>query len=249
MGGGSSIDTAKIIAATIKAPDIDWTHWFNTYDSPFGDIAALPASVVPLIAVPTTSGTGSQVTQAAVITDVEQHAKLTLFHPQFFPVEAVIDPELMLTLPPRMTAMTGFDAFSHAFESFTGTRPSPFTTAPTSSSPIRKMSSSTSWLRPGGIRMLRKRCGPGCGFWSERKSSSMKSGSDFKSAWRNTGPGNSSMNPVRTRSTAPSMPHKAIKPCQAAGASLPRQRAPFRISPVGPSRPLAPNRRIVIDKP
>lgn len=126
VGGGSSIDTAKIIAATINAEELDWAHWFATYDSPFGDIANLPAPVVPLIAVPTTSGTGSQVTQAAVITHVEQHAKLTLFHPEFFPVEAVIDPELMLTLPPRMTAMTGFDAFSHAFESFTGTRPSPF---------------------------------------------------------------------------------------------------------------------------
>ncbi|USD43322.1 iron-containing alcohol dehydrogenase [Vibrio sp. SCSIO 43135] len=126
IGGGSSIDTAKIIAATIKADSLDWSHWFATYDSPFGDVAPLPAEVVPLIAVPTTSGTGSQVTQAAVITDVEQHAKLTLFHPEFFPLEAVIDPELMLTLPPRMTAMTGFDAFSHAFESFTGTRPSPF---------------------------------------------------------------------------------------------------------------------------
>ncbi|PST87365.1 alcohol dehydrogenase [Photobacterium sp. NCIMB 13483] len=129
IGGGSSIDTAKIISAAIKAESLDWAYWFATYDSPFGDIQDLPAQVVPLIAVPTTSGTGSQVTQAAVITDIEQHAKLTLFHPEFFPCEALIDPELMLTLPPRMTAMTGFDAFSHAFESFTGTRPSPFVDA------------------------------------------------------------------------------------------------------------------------
>lgn len=126
VGGGSSIDTAKVISATINTKHIDWSHWFSTYDSPFSDIAALPAPIVPMLAVPTTSGTGSQVTQAAVITDPVQKAKLTLFHPEFFPKEAVIDPELMLTLPPRMTAMTGFDAFSHAFESFTGTRPSPF---------------------------------------------------------------------------------------------------------------------------
>ncbi|MFC1236416.1 iron-containing alcohol dehydrogenase [Vibrio sp. F74] len=126
IGGGSSIDTAKIISATIKAESLNWADWFATYDSPFGEIEALPAKTLPLIAVPTTSGTGSQVTHAAVITDLEQHAKLTLFHPEFYPCEALIDPELMLTLPPRMTAMTGFDAFSHAFESFTGTRPSPF---------------------------------------------------------------------------------------------------------------------------
>lgn len=126
IGGGSSIDTAKIISATINAKSLNWADWFATYDSPFGAIEALPAKTLPLIAVPTTSGTGSQVTHAAVITDLEQHAKLTLFHPEFYPCEALIDPELMLTLPPRMTAMTGFDAFSHAFESFTGTRPSPF---------------------------------------------------------------------------------------------------------------------------
>ncbi len=126
IGGGSSIDTAKIISATINAESLNWADWFVTYDSPFGEVEALPAKTLPLIAVPTTSGTGSQVTHAAVITDLEQHAKLTLFHPEFYPCEALIDPELMLTLPPRMTAMTGFDAFSHAFESFTGTRPSPF---------------------------------------------------------------------------------------------------------------------------
>lgn len=126
IGGGSSIDTAKIISAAIKAETLDWAYWFSTYDSPFGTMKPLPAETLPLIAVPTTSGTGSQVTHAAVITDLEQNAKLTLFHPAFYPTEALIDPELMLTLPARMTAITGFDAFSHAFESFTGTRPSPF---------------------------------------------------------------------------------------------------------------------------
>ena len=125
IGGGSSIDTAKIIAAAMKVEKIQWSQWFADYDSPFGEIKALPATPVPLLAIPTTSGTGSQVTHAAVITDLESHSKLTLFHPDFYPREAIIDPELMLTLPPRMTAMTGFDAFSHAFESYTGTKPSP----------------------------------------------------------------------------------------------------------------------------
>ncbi|GLO62882.1 alcohol dehydrogenase [Vibrio sp. MACH09] len=126
IGGGSSIDTAKIISAATNLDQIEWSFWFENFDKPFGEIKTLPADVLPLIAVPTTSGTGSQVTHAAVITDTEQHAKLTLFHPSFFPKQAVIDPELMLTLPARMTAMTGFDAFSHAFESFVGNRPSPF---------------------------------------------------------------------------------------------------------------------------
>ena len=129
IGGGSSIDTAKIIAATMNVDTIDWAHWFANYDSPFGDIKALPAPAMPLIAIPTTSGTGSQVTHAAVITDLDSHSKLTLFHPEFYPREAIIDPELMLTLPPRMTAMTGFDAFSHAFESYTGSKPSPLVDA------------------------------------------------------------------------------------------------------------------------
>jgi len=129
IGGGSSIDTAKVIAAAVKVEEINWPEWFNRYDSPFGDIAPLPAETLPLIAVPTTSGTGSQVTHAAVITNTEEHAKLTLFHPEFYPCDTVVDPNLMLTLPSRMTAMTGFDAFSHAFESFTGSRPSPFVDA------------------------------------------------------------------------------------------------------------------------
>ena len=126
FGGGSSIDTAKAIAATASLDSIDWDHLFSTYSSPFGSHEPMPANVLPVIAVPTTSGTGSQVTQAAVITVEEKSAKLTIFHPDLFPKACVVDPELMMTLPPRMTAMTGFDAFSHAFESYIGSRVSPF---------------------------------------------------------------------------------------------------------------------------
>lgn len=126
IGGGSSIDSAKVIAATHWLENIDWPYWLASYQSAFSCQQPLPAKPLPLIAVPTTSGTGSHVTHAAVITNVAQQEKFTLFHSGFFPQEAIIDPELMLTLPPRMTAMTGFDAFSHAFESFTGPRVSPF---------------------------------------------------------------------------------------------------------------------------
>lgn len=126
IGGGSSIDSAKVIAASHYLDSIDWEYWFSHYQSAFSHSKPLPGKCLPLIAVPTTSGTGSHVTHAAVITDVAQQAKFTLFHPEFFPREAIIDAELMLTLPARMTAMTGFDAFAHAFESFSGTRSSPF---------------------------------------------------------------------------------------------------------------------------
>lgn len=126
LGGGSSIDSAKIIAATALVDNPDWQYWRNNYQTVFAEYKPLPAPVLPIIALPTTSGTGSHVTHAAVITDTAQRTKFTLFHPEFFPREAIIDAELMLTLPPRMTAITGFDAFSHAFESFTGTRTSPF---------------------------------------------------------------------------------------------------------------------------
>lgn len=125
VGGGSSIDTAKIIALTNGLEKIDWKHIFETYTNPFENYASLSNKALPLIAVSTTSGTGSQVTQAAVITDGNN--KNTIFHPNNFSDECIIDPELMTTLPPRLTAATGFDAFSHAFESYINAKASTFT--------------------------------------------------------------------------------------------------------------------------
>lgn len=126
FGGGSSIDTAKAISATAKLDEVPWNLFFERFNNPFKTPEPMLCEVLPVVAMPTTSGTGSQVTQAAVITVEEKSAKLTIFHPELFPKACVVDPELMLTLPPSMTAMTGFDAFSHAFESYTGTRPSGF---------------------------------------------------------------------------------------------------------------------------
>lgn len=115
IGGGSSIDTAKAIAFTNGQTQIDWDTLFKEYSSPFANYPSMK-NVLPIISVPTTSGTGSQVTQASVITKGKE--KITFFHPDNFSKECIIDPELMLTLPKRMSAATGFDAFTHAFESY-----------------------------------------------------------------------------------------------------------------------------------
>ncbi len=122
VGGGSSIDTAKTLAFTNGKDAIDWDELFCRYSSPYENYESYSDGVLPLISVPTTSGTGSQVTQAAVITRGKE--KITFYHPQNFSRECILDPELMMTLPNRITASTGFDAFTHAFESYINPRAS-----------------------------------------------------------------------------------------------------------------------------
>lgn len=127
IGGGSVLDSAKLIAFLYnKNGTVDWTDAIKKYENPFA-VEEKPSSALPFIAVSTTSGTGSQVTQAAVVTDLEQKNKVTIFHSGLFPSVSVVDPELMLSAPPRVTAATGFDAFTHAFESFLGNLTSPLT--------------------------------------------------------------------------------------------------------------------------
>lgn len=127
VGGGSVMDSAKLIALLYESKGvIDWKAAFSNYDHPFSFIKSKPSSL-PFLAVSTTSGTGSQCTQAAVVSDTKNKEKITLFHLDLFPKTAIIDPELMLTVPDRVTAATGFDAFTHAFESYLGGRTSPLT--------------------------------------------------------------------------------------------------------------------------
>lgn len=123
IGGGSSIDTAKSIALLKDETVIDWQEIFSTYSDPFGQYKPLSEKKLPLISIPTTAGTGSEVTQAAVISSGED--KNTIFHPDNYSTEAILDPELLLTLPNRLTASTGFDCFSHAFESYINEKASP----------------------------------------------------------------------------------------------------------------------------
>ncbi len=119
VGGGSSIDTAKTIAFKANLNELSWDDIFDTYSSHTENYPSTGRSL-PLISIPTTSGTGSHVTQAAVISSGTE--KLTFFHPDLFSKEAIVDPILMTTLPKRMSAATGFDTFTHAFESFVNGR-------------------------------------------------------------------------------------------------------------------------------
>lgn len=128
VGGGSSIDTAKSISLFHGAGKVDWQQVFSTFTDPFSEYASPSPRVLPLVAVPTTAGTGSELTQAMVISDPDRNDKECIFHDKAFAKEAIIDPELMRTLPPRLTAMTGFDAFTHAFESYLRDCASPYTT-------------------------------------------------------------------------------------------------------------------------
>ena len=129
IGGGSVLDTAKLIAfLTTPSGAIDWEAALSKYSNPFA-VGPSPDSALPFIAVSTTSGTGSHCTQAAVVSNTVKQEKITFFHSGLFPSIAIVDPELMCSVPPTVTAATGFDAFTHAFESFLGGRTSPLTEA------------------------------------------------------------------------------------------------------------------------
>lgn len=124
VGGGSSLDTAKIICLLNECTNINWEKIFNTYTNPHANYDPICSKYIPLIGVPTTAGTGSEVTQAAVISIGED--KNTIFHPLNYSDDAILDPNLLVTLPKKLTASTGFDAFSHAFESYINSAASPF---------------------------------------------------------------------------------------------------------------------------
>jgi alcohol dehydrogenase len=108
VGGGSAIDTAKCVALLLSngGHPRDWED--------FGTLRAAP---LPVLAVPTTAGTGSEVSPSAIITDTERHKKMNLFDPRICPRVALVDPDLTLSMPPALTAATGMDALSHAVDS------------------------------------------------------------------------------------------------------------------------------------
>ena len=112
IGGGSSMDTAKAIGIIIANPE-------------FEDVRSLEGTAptknpcVPIIAVPTTAGTAAEVTINYVITDVEKKRKFVCVDPHDMPVVAIVDPDMMASMPKGLTASTGMDALTHAIEGYT----------------------------------------------------------------------------------------------------------------------------------
>lgn len=110
IGGGSVLDMAKMAALLLTHPGplADYYGEFN-----------VPGPVLPVIALPTTAGTGSEVTPVAVVADTERGVKIGVSSPYLIPEVAICDPELTLTCPPGLTAYSGADALTHAIEAFT----------------------------------------------------------------------------------------------------------------------------------
>ena len=119
LGGGSVIDTAKAVGILLAHPGLDWE------DLQWGR-AKIQHPSYPVIAIPTTAGTGSEVTKVTVIGDHTGFKKGVL-HPFVFARTAIIDGALTLSLPPKLTAATGMDALVHAIEAYTGKRATPMT--------------------------------------------------------------------------------------------------------------------------
>ena len=120
LGGGSSMDVGKAVGVLVnyggKITDYEGNH-------------KVPGPIVPMIAIPTTAGTGSEVTASAVITDTERNYKLSVFSYEILPKYAVLDPELIMTAPASIAASCGVDALIHAMEAYVSRNATPFSDA------------------------------------------------------------------------------------------------------------------------
>ncbi len=114
FGGGSALDAAKAVALMVGQNRSLW----DFEDTSDNWARVNQAGMAPVIAVPTTAGTGAEVGRASVILNEETHEKKIIFHPHMMPAMVIADPELTVGLPPHITAATGIDAFVHAFEAF-----------------------------------------------------------------------------------------------------------------------------------
>jgi len=118
LGGGSSLDIAKVTSVLLANG--------GPIEKYFG-MELVPRPGVPLILIPTTAGTGSEMTSICVLSDTQNKVKKGIVSEHMFARAALLDPQLTLALPPRVTAMTGMDALVHAIESFVGVRATVFT--------------------------------------------------------------------------------------------------------------------------
>lgn len=114
FGGGSALDLGKALAFMSRQTRPVWDFedvddWWTRAD---------PAGIDPIVAVPTTAGTGSEVGRASVLTNSDTHEKKIIFHPKILPTVVICDPELTVGMPAAITAGTGMDAFAHCLEAF-----------------------------------------------------------------------------------------------------------------------------------
>lgn len=114
FGGGSALDCGKVVAFMRGQTRPMWDfedvgEWWTRAD---------PAGIAPIVAVPTTAGTGSEVGRAGVITNLAEHVKKVIFHPKMMPAQVILDPGLSVGLPPALTAGTGMDALAHCLEAY-----------------------------------------------------------------------------------------------------------------------------------
>lgn len=114
FGGGSALDLGKMVALMVGQSIPVWDledigDWWTRADA---------SKIAPIIAVPTTAGTGSEVGRAGVLTNSETHKKKIIFHPKLLPAVTICDPELTIGMPKPITAGTGMDAFAHCLEAF-----------------------------------------------------------------------------------------------------------------------------------
>ncbi len=120
LGGGSPMDVAKAVGVVAKYPgsicDYEGAH-------------KVPGPIIPIIAIPTTAGTGSEVTAFSVITDHSRNYKLTVFSYELLPKYAILDPDMIMSVPPSIAASCGIDALIHALESYLSLGASPFSDA------------------------------------------------------------------------------------------------------------------------
>lgn len=122
LGGGSAIDTGKAINVVYTNGGSSWeyTKGLNRV------VKDITKPLLPLIAIPTTAGTGTEITRYSVVTNSQTHEKATIKSDLIFPTKSLVDPELMLTVPRKTTALTGIDAFAHNFEAYIGSKSNDF---------------------------------------------------------------------------------------------------------------------------